>query len=242
MCVSGEGDTCLSSRYPTSWKNVYAPVEGDHLAPTSPTESCAQWRVPFHGRQTVCTQTMSTKTAKNTTAAQTPAPTAKGIDPAILAIFNSAIGILGSKLVLDQHIGRQVELSIIGDGVLLERGAYLYNTNVTTETRLGKAIDMLSPEEFFNVVTTEEEATKLTREALNIASVSFSNQLGKERLSHGELIVAQVQEYDSKATGNTEIGLRFVRKAQAVVLSRSSNSGLSKLREFAKTANDPFED
>jgi hypothetical protein len=181
---------------------------------------------------------LAAKEAKEAAIASTPK-----IDPAILAIYNSTIGILGSKLVIDSHLGRQVELSIIGNGVFLERGAYLYNTNVTTEARLIQAIEMLEPEEFFNNVGSEEDATAETRKALNIASVSFSVQVGRgEKLTHGELIVAQVQEYDSKATQQKELGLKFIRKAQAVVMSKSSNGALSKLKAFASAANDPFED
>lgn len=166
-----------------------------------------------------------------------------GIDPKVQAIFTAALGILGSKVsISEEHINRQVEFSIIGNGVALERGAWLYNTNVTTPERLNKALDMLNPEEFFANVTSEEDATKLTREALNAASVSFSIPFGRgEKLSQGELIVGTVQQYFSNSTNQNELGLRFVRKAQAIALSSSnSNSRLAEYRSMATA--DPMED
>lgn len=165
------------------------------------------------------------------------------IDPKVQAVFNSALSILGSKIVVDgSHVNRQVELSIVGNGVPLPRQAWLYNTNVTTVERLNKALDMLNPEEFFVNATNEEEALQLRNEALNAASVSFSIPFDRGvKLSAGELIVAQVQEYESKATGNTELGLRFVRTSAPMALdSVRSNSRLAEYRKMLAT--DPMED
>lgn len=162
------------------------------------------------------------------------------IDPKVQAIYMSTLGILSSKLTIDRHVNRQVELSIIGNGTTLSRGAILYNTNVTTEDRLAKALDMLSPDEFFAKATSEEEALKLRNEALNTASIAFSIPIERgERLSNGELVVCLVQEYDSKATGRTELGLKFIRKERAIALeSARSNAKFAEYRAMV----DPFDD
>lgn len=216
-------------------------IEGDreHLRGTAPLNLAGDPTRPKTVGNGLCKQYIMAK--NNTTKAATQG--APAISPAIMAIYNSALGILSSKLPLDGQINRQVECSIIGNGVDLERGAWLYNTNVTTNTKLNGAIELLNPETFFAQATSEEAATELTRKALNAASISFSIPFGRgEKLSNGELIVAQVQEYTTKA-GEVDLGLRFVRKEKAVALERSSSavSKFAAMRVAAETA-DPFQD
>lgn len=165
------------------------------------------------------------------------------ISPAIKAIFTSALSIIASKATLDGKVGQPVVLSIIGNGVALDRGAWLYNTNVSSKELINKALDMLNPEEFFASVTSEEEATRVTRQAMNSASISFSIPFGKgEKLSNGDFIVATVQEYASKVTGESVFGLRFVAKKEAQALSQDSSAKarVAGMRAMVES-EDPFQ-
>ena len=163
------------------------------------------------------------------------------INKEILDVYTQTLNILGSKLNISSKIGQPAIVSIIGNGNLFE-GSFIYNTNVTTDEKLDRAIEMLNEEDFFSQATTVEEAKDLRNLALNASQVSFSTRVGRgDRLSNGDIVKCMIEEYTSKA-GNQGIGLKFLAVQQATAPARVQHAGLDKLKAFASAANDPFED
>lgn len=160
----------------------------------------------------------------------------------ISAVYASILNILDSKVRIDEHLNREVELSVTSDGITLDRGVYLYNTNVTTNDRLNRALDACAPDEFFAEATSKVIADEMKKTILNGCSVSLTTLIGRgEKLLKGETIVCRVNEYESKKTNKMEFGLTFVRKVQAIALKKEKNSRLAEFRALVAT-NDPFED